>query len=270
MAVLAGAAAALAALAALYNAPSSTPLSPLNTGPLGGSVLAGLGYRPVLDHEGLECRPGLVVIAPYVGQEWLPSWAVDCASRGAVVVILDDGGLLGGGLTLLGVPLEVGNATVLDEVERLGSRFEPIANFTAWGRAFRVAMGEPRPVTGPAGGPLEALTSLWSYVDEDGDTYYSFGEPLGPATVASSVEVGQGVLAVVGDWDFAANRLAGLPGNRGLLQSLPGEDRVVLLDGLGAPAWERLRLAGGESGWLRLAVASLAGVALAAAAARRA
>lgn len=271
MVVLAAAAAALAALAALYNAPSETPLSPANTGPSGGSLLAGLGYRPALDRGSLECRPGLAVIAPYDGQEWLPSWAVDCASRGAVVIILDERGLLGQALALLGIPIEASNASVLDEVVRLDSRFEPLADFTAWGGRFTVAMGEPRPVAGPGGGPLEALTSPWSYVDEDGDTYYSFGEPLGPAGVAASVELDAGgVVAVVGDWDFASNRLAGLPGNRGLLEAVPGEERVVLLDGLDVPAWERLKLAGARAGWARLAAATLAGFALAAAASRRA
>ena len=120
---------------------------------------------------------------------------------------------------------------VLDEVFKYGDRFEVRARHGVGGGGYLRLDGASAIDAGGAG--VVAWTSPFSYLDLDGDGYYSPGEPMGVQPVAVKIPYGAGVVYVVGDLDMATNRLVGEADNPGFLRGIV-RGRVYLdLDPLG-------------------------------------
>ncbi len=78
-----------------------------------------------------------------------------------------------------------------------------------------------------------AWSSSFSFLDTDGDSYWSEGEPIGPLPVSALTRVGGGLLILVSDPSILINSMIDMADNRMFLSALidlGGRGREVLLD----------------------------------------
>lgn len=221
------------ALSLAFYAPTPTPLSPYNTGAGGSSGLVGLlGASVFRVSEGVPGGAGTVIVlaaGPLEGE------AVDrylgFVEAGGVLVVFDEEGYSNPLLSRAAPGASVTGVGVLDEVYKYGDRGEIRARHGLAGGGYLHLDGASAVEAG--GADVVAWSSTFSYLDLDGDGYYSPGEPLGRQPVAIRVGYGEGAIYVVGDLDVASNRLVGDAGNPVFLRSLV-RGRVYLdLDAVG-------------------------------------
>ena len=231
-ALFAVAALAAVGLALAAAAPTSTELSIYNTGwdglsrlatDLGPAILSNLTQASSLDPASTALIVPLIRPLTAAEVEALSNYTLS----GGLLVILDEAGYSAPLLEALGVGVRVEvNATVMDQVVNLnGSRFHPLAEQPGGG--LRVALDKPRPLEVTRGSDVLLETSPYSYIDIDGDGYYTPGEPLGPVPVAVRARVGLGEVVVIADTGFVMNYL--YAENAAFIHAVIG-DRAPALD----------------------------------------
>jgi len=205
--VAATAAAALLAAALAAAAAPEGPLYLASDSPEGLSWMLSLGAKPVYSTRDLE-PGGLLIVLP--GSR-LPSDAIaGYAVNGTVLLLASP--------EIAGIPCTLGEGRVLDEIVKAWDRRVPLAR----GPLGSAALIEPPPLH--CAGPTEAIleTSPFSYLDLDGDGYYTPGEPLGPFTVAARL----GNMVVSSSPSIVYNAVADY--NRGLLLALAGGGPILV------------------------------------------
>ena len=221
------------ALSLVFYAPTSTPLSPYNTGGGGSSRLVGLlgaGVFRVSDRVPADAGTIIVLAAGPLSGEAVERY-LGFVEGGGVLVVFDEEGYANPLLSRVAPGASVTGVRVLDEVYKYGDRAKIRAQHGLAGGGYLRLDGASAVEAG--GAAVVAWSSMFSYLDLDGDGYYSPEEPLGWQPVAIRAGYGEGVVYVVGDLDMATNRLVGEAGNPVFLRSLV-RGRVYLdLDAVG-------------------------------------
>ncbi|MEB3845475.1 MAG: DUF58 domain-containing protein [Desulfurococcales archaeon] len=221
----------LAATSALLYFPSTTPLSPWNTGGNGlSSLVNNLGFKPVLNPEPGTCNTTILVP---LTQELSDSQALNLsqlATCGARIVIADSNGYSRPLLEKLGIYVGFTDYQVMDEVSKYKSRWIPVGTIDASTR-LRIAVPNATYIevyTKPD--VLEAKTSRYSYVDVDGDGYYTTQDDMGSFTVAVGWRAGKGVVILVPSVTFLSNRYIHAADNTAFLEWVSnGTSREIML-----------------------------------------
>lgn len=155
-------------------------------------------------------------------------------SRGNTLVLVDD---FGAGNRILeavgsGIALLPGN---LSSIDREYADPYSVVAYPA-GRSRLLADGRPLLLNRPAaieGGKALALTSIFSWIDENGDRKANSGEPFGQFAVLAEEENGGGTVLVLSDPSILVNAMdtpGTAWGNRMLIAEIANSTGPVLID----------------------------------------
>ncbi|MEM2757728.1 MAG: hypothetical protein QW596_04730, partial [Sulfolobales archaeon] len=129
----------------------------------------------------------------------------DLLSSGSTVVILDEYGYSNNLLKYLGLDALVVNHVVLDEVFKYGNREYPLLRLG--GTELNLTTYGPTYIYVSDSSFVVAETSKYSYIDLNGDGYYSLGESMKSYPVVVQFYVGRGRLVLISDLDVISNGL---------------------------------------------------------------
>jgi len=210
----------LSAFSVILYAPSSSPLSPWNTGSLGMSELVQrTGASIDRNLTGIQCGSAVVMVLERPMSQEEMNAVERMLSCGSTVVLGDSEGYSKELLSSLGIPAEL-SGPVLDEVSGLGSRWVIRTETTG---SLRITVAVPNATaiaSGKAPDALEAYTSSYAYIDENGNGFYDVGEPMGRFLILAGWKVGGGELILIPSELFFSNEYVGLEGNLELLENL--------------------------------------------------
>jgi len=181
--------------------PSTSPYSPYNPGPDGLSTLKNL-INPSLIYRGGSLSGYDVVVLVLEGEPRDLGRYFDFVVGGGTLVILDDEGYSNELLSLFGGSMRIVNSSVLDEVFKFGDRLHPKINMSMEGL---YATYLPGYIEATSRADVLGYSSVFSYLDVDGDGNYTVGEPIGAYPLVVSIGYGEGRVLVVSDKDFLDN-----------------------------------------------------------------
>ncbi len=161
---------------------------------------------------------------------------------GGILVIMDETGVANYMLELLGVQVRVDGYTMLDPVFYYNSwRIPKITNLRSGSltdNVGEIVMDIPSILIiqdGSRGVRILAYSSSFSFLDLDGDSEPSDGEPYGPFPVAAEIQYGGGRIILFSDSSLFINGVIDLGGNLQLLKNIL-DGRIAILD---SGVWRR-------------------------------
>ena len=210
-------------LSLLLSIPTSTPLSPYNTGDHGYSHLLTLHTLTVTMSLPKDDK-NIIIILPLerrIDERSVKSIR-NLLMHGSTIVVLDEKGYSNQLLEDVGVKAKVVSVTVLDEVSKAYSRFYPVASLRLGNNTLRIVTFKPSYIfiDNISRAATVARTSQYAYADVNNDGYYNVGEPIESFIIASLWKVGNGSLWLVSDIDIFRNDLIDLGDNGKLLEML--------------------------------------------------
>lgn len=184
-------------LAVIVVAPSTTPYSMVNEGPLGYSNLYNIeGASPLNIEAGLDgLNPTTTIILLSRTKPLDDSLAKSVWQymyTGGILIATGSTSFLNTLLEQMGVDATIDNGTIYDMVFNAGNRSLVVAETLC---SVRITLYEPHPIYG-YNSPL-AYTSNYSYVDENGNGYLDLSEQIGGNTVALEHDIGRGKLVII-------------------------------------------------------------------------
>lgn len=201
----------ISSVALLINLPTETLYSPFNSGVSGYSGVMELLYSSVA--YGLSDIPkgfNGSILLPLTRDLVIHDYVVikELVEGGVNLVVLDEYGYSNKLLNYLGVNAVVVSGVVLDEVFKGFSRYYPLIKFSLDSKSLELTTYRPAYVEVFDGDySLIATTSNYSYVDVDGDGYYSVGEVMKPYIIVYSRRLGNGSITIITDLDVLSNEL---------------------------------------------------------------
>ncbi|MEM2575715.1 MAG: DUF58 domain-containing protein [Sulfolobales archaeon] len=198
----------LSTLAVIVNIPTNTPYSPFNTGVNGVSKFTEYfcsNFIYSLSDVFKGFNGTIVVVLNNELQSSEYSVIEDLLSSGSTVVILDEYGYSNNLLKYLGLDALVVNHVVLDEVFKYGNREYPLLRLG--GTELNLTTYGPTYIYVSDSSFVVAETSKYSYIDLNGDGYYSLGESMKSYPVVVQFYVGRGRLVLISDLDVISNGL---------------------------------------------------------------
>jgi len=201
--------------------PTSTPYSPYNSGEQGLSRFiqeAGLSVCSLPDIHGFDT----VVIV--VNRRVTDSEAIvlkDFVARGGRLIVFDEEGYFNNVSSMLGVNVVVVNKTVVDEVFKHDNRFHVVGSCSV-DKGLRIVFYKPSYIVihGQNKANVLVRSSVYSYIDVDGNGYYTPGEPIGSVYMGVEFHVGNGSLVIISDRDVAVNSIVSRGDNLVFLKKL--------------------------------------------------
>lgn len=183
--------------------PSNMMYSPYNPGLSGLSKFREL-YAPQILFGGDSLEGFDTVVLLLANGAGNFSRYIEFVRGGGRLIILDEGGFSNPLLSSLGLRVRVLNMCILDEVFKFGDRGYVRANLTIGN--YSVGLSRPCVIDIVGGvGEVLAYSSVFSYVDVDGDGNYTVGEPIGDQPIIVRFGYGSGDIILVGDGDFICN-----------------------------------------------------------------
>lgn len=201
----------ISSVALIINLPTETPYSPFNVGVNGYSGVVELLHTSIAYGLG-DVPKGFKgsVLLPLTKELVLHDYGVikELVEGGVNLVILDEFGYSNNLLKYLGVNAVVVSGVVLDEVFRGSSRYYPLVKSSFSGRSLELITCRPAYIeVFDSSYSFIGTTSNYSYVDLNGDGYYSLGEVMKPYVIIYSRRLGNGSITVVADLDVLSNEL---------------------------------------------------------------
>jgi hypothetical protein len=150
--------------------------------------------------------------------------------EGGTLVLMDETGAVNPILSGLGLDVAVDGRPMLDPVFYYGSWRMP--KITKVGHELgveNIALNLPSTldIKGP-GLKVLAYSSSFSFIDLDGDSETSPGEPTGPFAVAAMTAYGKGRIIIFSDSSIFLNSVIGLGDNLKLLHNIAGDKKVFV------------------------------------------
>ncbi|MGC9011489.1 hypothetical protein [Thermogladius sp.] len=255
----------LTSLSVLVVAPSNMPESVVNTGEDGLSMLYSEYNAAIIlrysELERLDPKNTILVLtsASSLDSNGLKYVADYLAKGGSVVMWVDN--TAEGFLSPLNLTITVYNGTLLDEVSKHGTRFEPVV----FSRPLNVSvvLEKPRPIEswGP-GGECILYSSPFSYIDLNGNGFYDPGEPMDSFCVGVAFRYLNGTVFIIPSSNIFVNNLFSL--NKDFLDEIRGGREVVIdQTAQSRDLLEHLRLAASTRGYNSFILVFLLGTLLA-------
>jgi hypothetical protein len=153
--------------------------------------------------------------------------------EGGTLVLMDETGAVNPILSGLGIKVSVDGHPMLDPVFYYGSWRLPKIIKVARGDLTlgveNIALDLPSILNIKGSGvAVLAYSSSFSFLDLNGDSQPSAGEPMGPFPVAATATYGEGRLIVISDSSIFLNGVIGLGDNLKLLHNIAGEKKVYV------------------------------------------
>ena len=204
-------------LAAIVNTPTATPYSPFNVGSRGYSRLIDILNAKLEDNIkdiSIEEATKYAIVMP-LQKRIIDRETIDYVNkllhRGSIVIILDEQGYSNELIKEIGLDIEIVNQTILDEIWRADNRFYPTS------KIYMADSNETLPLVlhVPShilmginrSGYMIGYTSKYAYIDLDGSGNYSLGDQMGQYVLVYGDKIGDGLIVIVSDLDFAINEL---------------------------------------------------------------
>lgn len=241
----------IAIVGLLIELPSSAPYSIYNDGADGYSLMAEKYSVAPMTRLSSIADPGRsIVIAPLL--QSLDAKSVNeiaqFVSKNGTVLLLDESNYSKPLLKAMNISAEVLSKKVYDYILNYnGDPRIPLLNLTFNNESYRCFAYEPSAIELIVPGNetfLIANTSQFSFIDNDGNGYFSPGDSFGPLTVALGMSFGEGRVFLIADLSFFSNGNLTLGDNEKLLSMILGnyEYRYFYMNGLSLPAFDKAKL----------------------------
>jgi hypothetical protein len=153
--------------------------------------------------------------------------------EGGTLVLMDETGAVNPILSGLGMKVSVDGHPMLDPVFYYGSWRLPkiikVASGDLTSGVQNIALNLPSILNIKGSGvAVLAYSSSFSFLDLDGDSQPSAGEPMGPFPIAATAAYGNGRLIIISDSSIFLNGVIGLGDNLKLLRNIAGEKKVYV------------------------------------------
>ena len=219
----------LAGASIIIMLPSSTPYSVINTGGNGLSQLAlSLNATPLRTSIGeAPSDPGesaLIIIQQGPSTGLTVKTAVDFAMRGGLVIVSGDYYFLQSFAQETDLPVSVREAPILDPIMNAGDRFHPLLYSSSC--PYRLIGYKPYVLSAEETAKAIAVSSDYSYVDENGNGFLDLTEGIDSYVTGVQVRVGEGAIIVFSSPDSFTNEYIG--GNLDFIKCLLGGRRVFI------------------------------------------
>ena len=130
---------------------------------------------------------------------------VEYVSGGGNLIILDSDGYSNDLLSKFGLDVEIYNVSILDEISKYGDRFHVKAEVVY--RNYSIGLYKPSYIeVNTLNVDVIASSSIFSYLDLDGDGNYTIGEPIGSMPIAVKFSYRLGSITLISDKNFICNR----------------------------------------------------------------
>ncbi len=130
---------------------------------------------------------------------------IEYVSSGGNLIILDSDGYSNDLLSRIGLDVKIYNVSILDEIGKYGDRFHVKAEVSY--RNYSIGLYKPSYIeVNTPNVDVIAYSSIFSYLDLDGDGNYTVGEPIGSMPIAVGFSHGLGSVILISDKNFISNR----------------------------------------------------------------
>ncbi|WFO74574.1 hypothetical protein J4526_05680 [Desulfurococcaceae archaeon MEX13E-LK6-19] len=211
--------------------PTTTSFSPYNTYGDGLSVFVNdIGVKPnIVNTDDIGCKVLIVVAEKPLDEDKINIYE-NFVAKGGTLIVFDDAGYTNNLFSKLGLGITIVNKTVLDEVFKEDDRFHVKARYSIDSYHGYVILYKPGfiEISDLTNKRVILYSSSYSYVDMDGNGYYTVGEPIGQKYLGVEAASGKGRIIVIADKDIVTNSIIVLENNTLFTKELIGQEDTCL------------------------------------------
>ena len=200
-------------------------------------IESGYAFTPLESLSGLPASPhdAVLVIIPYLRFSAADLDAVSgFITGGGTVIVADDYGYGNQITEFLGLRSRFSGQPLLDPIVNYKNQWFPkilhIRSSSLTTGIDELVLNHATALSGIEAGDILARSSIFSFVDTDGDRTQSAGETTGLLPVISRHRLGNGIIILISDPSLLINSMTPIGGNDRLAQNIAAAGSTILLD----------------------------------------